>query len=390
MNPTNRIKSIDIVRGIVMIIMALDHTRDLLHETALTQSPTDLNTTTPLLFFTRWVTYLCAPTFVLLSGISANLSMQRSHDKKANRIFLLKRGIWLLVLEFTLVNFALWFDFQFRMLILQVIAAIGFGLIILSIIANVKPFITAIVSLVIIFSHNLLQYVPPPGDPALNFLLSLFFRPGLQQASPDFIFFIAYPLIPWIAIMMLGYSMGGLFRQPATKQKKNLFYGGILSLGLFIILRAINIYGDPFPWAPGKNAMFTFLSFLNVTKYPPSLLFTLLFLGIAFLLLNFSTGLKTKLSDMVSVYGRTPLFYYLLHLYFIRLAVFIMVFVQGFKWKDLLFGPFQFGRPATGSGINLAFVYTTCLVIVALLYPLCRWYERYRKLNTHKWWLRYI
>jgi len=373
-----------------MVIMALDHTRDLLHVSSLTQSPTDLKTTTPILFFTRWITYLCAPTFVFLSGASAYLSSKKKANMADNRKFLLKRGLWLIVLEFTLVNFALWFDFQFRILMLQVIAAIGAGLIVLSGLIKISPRKTGIIALLIIFTHNLLQYVPNSGNTFVNVLMNLFFRPGAQQVSPGFMFFISYPLIPWIAIMLLGFASGRIFEQPEAEQKRKLISFGIISLTLFLVIRSINIYGDPSQWKVGKDTMYTILSFLNVTKYPPSLLFVLLFLGIMFLLLSYADRLPGKLQHIISVYGKVPLFYYLLHLYLIRLSVFIMVFAQGFGWKDLLFGPFQFGRPASGSGISLGLVYLVWLAIVILLYPLCKWYGDYKQLNRHKWWLRYL
>ncbi|HVT86443.1 MAG TPA: heparan-alpha-glucosaminide N-acetyltransferase domain-containing protein [Chitinophagaceae bacterium] len=389
-NLNNRIQSIDIVRGIVMIIMALDHIRDLMHVSSLTQSPTDLKTTTPILFFTRWITYLCAPTFVFLSGTSAYLSMKRRGDINSTRKFLLKRGLWLILMEFTLVNFALWFDVQFRILMLQVIAAIGAGFIILSFLLKVNVKTIGIVSLLIIFTHNLLQFLPQVNNKLLSVLLNIFFIPGPQAVSKNFIFFTAYPVIPWVVLLLLGFSLGGIFEREITYKKKRLLNFGIMALLLFIILRFINVYGDPFTWSLQKNTAMTIVSFFNVTKYPPSLQFDLLFLSIMFLLLALTTNLSGSLQKVFSVYGKVPMFYYLLHLYFIRLAVFIMVFAQGFHWNDLLFGPFQFGRPATGSGISLTMVYIVWLLIVILLYPICKWYGKYKMQHKEKEWLRYL
>ncbi len=385
-----RIQSIDIVRGIVMIIMALDHIRDLMHISSLTQSPTDLKTTTPILFFTRWITYLCAPTFVFLSGVSAYLSMKRRGDINSTRKFLLKRGLWLILMEFTLVNFALWFDVQFRILMLQVIAAIGAGFIILSFLLKVKVRTIGIVSLLIIFTHNLLQFLPQVNNKLLSVLLNIFFIPGPQAVSKNFIFFTAYPVIPWVVMLLLGFSLGGIFEREITYQKKRLLNFGIVALLLFVLLRFINVYGDPFAWSSQKTTAMTIVSFFNVTKYPPSLQFDLLFFGIMFLLLALTTKLSGWLQKVFSVYGKVPMFYYLLHLYFIRLAVFIMVFAQGFHWNDMLFGPFQFGRPATGSGISLSMVYLVWSLIVILLYPLCKWYGNYKTQHREKEWLRYL
>jgi uncharacterized membrane protein len=213
----------------------------------------------------------------------------------------------------------------------------------------------------------------------------------MQVGSPNFMFFVAYPLIPWIAIMLLGFSLGRLFESPIEEQKKYLLVAGSVATLLFVVIRIINVYGDPVPWSSQKSGLYTFLSFINLSKYPPSLLFILLFLGITFLLLRFTDTAPEKLRHVVSVYGRVPMFYYLLHLYIIRIAVFIMVFTQGFAWKDLLFGPFQFGRPAQGSGISLGWIFVVWIGVVSLLYPLCKWYGKYKSKNyQNKPWLRYL
>ena len=384
-----RILSIDIVRGLVMIIMALDHVRDLLHSQALTNSPTDLNTTTPALFFSRWITHLCAPTFVFLSGVSVYLASKRKSIGDTRRL-LVKRGLWLIVLEFTIVNFMLWFDVQFRVLIMQVIAAIGVGFIVLSLLLKVSPRVLGIIALVIIFSHNLLQFVPLSKNSFVSVLQNIFFTPGLKVFSSNFMMLFAYPLIPWIAIMLLGYSFGRLFEKEEPARNKIFLRIGLGALTLFVLLRLLNVHGDPAPWSAQKSVLYTFLSFMNVSKYPPSLIFDLLFLGIAITFLSFAEKLPKSLRNVLSVYGSVPMFYYLLHLVLIRIAVFIMVFAQGFQWKDLQFGPFQFGRPASGSGMGLAGVLLAWLAIVAILYPLCKWYSRYRSNHPEKQWLRYL
>jgi len=384
-----RIQSIDIVRGFVMIIMALDHVRDLLHSTSVTQSPTDLNTTSPVLFFSRWITYLCAPTFVFLSGTSAYLSFQSTDNVKAFRNFLLKRGIWLIVLEFTLINFALWFDIQFRILMLQVIAAIGFGFVLLSVLLKVNTKILAIIALLIIGGQNMIQPFLKTETATWNTIFAVLFQQKMIVASSNFMFLVAYPLIPWFGIMLLGFACGQLFLRDKRRQKTLLTFG-VIALLLFFMLRLMNGYGDPGPWSQQKDTIFTVLSFFNVTKYPPSLQFDLLFLGIMFLILAIADKAAGKFSNILSVYGKVPLFYYLLHLYVIRIAVFIMVFAQGFYWKDLSFAPFQFGRPASPSGISLAAVYIVWLTIVIMLYPLCKWYSDYKMNNKEKNWLRYL
>ncbi|GAB3490545.1 DUF1624 domain-containing protein [Spirosoma knui] len=371
-----------------MIIMALDHVRDLMHVSSLTQSPTDLATTTPALFFSRWITYLCAPSFVFLSGVSVWLSVRRKGNEKA--VFLAKRGLWLILLEFTLVNFALWFDVQFRLLMLQVIAAIGVGFVVLAALLRIAPRAIGVVSAVMLATHNLLSFVPASDIAFVDAARSFLFIPGPLQGAPDFTFFIAYPLVPWISVLLLGYSLGEVFERNRAERNRILLTVGVGLLISFFGLRFLNGYGDPIPWRVEKSTTLTLLSFVNVTKYPPSLDFILLFLGILFILLRVVDKWHEVVRQVLSVYGRVPLFYYLLHLYLIRVFVFAMVYAQGYRWNDLLFGPFQFGRPATGSGLGLSGVILVWLVLVAMLYPLCRWYGNYKKDNPNVWWLPYL
>jgi uncharacterized membrane protein len=385
-----RISSIDIARGLVMIIMALDHTRDFLHVASQTGSPTNLATTTPILFFTRWITYLCAPTFVFLSGTSAWISLQNRPEGAAGRRFLLSRGLWLVILEFTIVNFALWWDIHFRILIFQVIAAIGFGWIILSLFYKVSPAKLGIAGLIIIFGHDIVSLLMVPMRPVFAFFADLFFSPGLFSITPHFSFLIAYPILPWLGIMLTGFAAGQIFLKPTREKKKIFFSIGLAAMSLFVLLRGINIYGDPSRWSVQKSGVFTFLSFVNVSKYPPSLQYALLMLGCLFGFLAFVEGRDNRFLRILSVYGRTPLFYYLIHFYILHLILFIMVFAQGFHPADLVFGPMKFGLPASGSGVSLLSVYLIWISVVIGLYPLCRWYGRYRSGHPEKKWLRYL
>ncbi|WP_435353464.1 DUF1624 domain-containing protein [Emticicia sp. SJ17W-69] len=385
-----RINSIDFVRGLVMVIMALDHIRDLMHTTSLTQNPVDLATTTTGLFLTRWITHLCAPIFVFLSGASAYISFKNSNNLTESKRFLLSRGIWLIVLEFTVINFALWFDIHFQILMMQVICAIGVGLVVLSFLLKFSPRNIGIAGLVIIFSHNLLQGISFPKNPALNFISSVLFAPNFFQITPNFSFLVSYPLIPWLGILLLGYGFGHFFAIPQEKRKKLFLQFGGGALLLFMLLRLINIYGDPAPWSVQKTPLFTILSFINVTKYPPSLLYTLVTLGIMFLVLSFTDGMKNKLIDIFSVYGKVPLFYYLIHWYLVHSIMIIMLFMQGFSIKDLNFAPFSFGRPQIGSGVELPVIYAVWLSVVIILYPLCLWYGKYKTEHRNNKWLRYL
>jgi uncharacterized membrane protein len=385
-----RINSIDITRGLVMVIMALDHVRDFMHTTAMTQSPTDLHTTTTLLFMTRWITHLCAPTFVFLSGVSAYISFKRSNNLKASRSFLLKRGIWLLILEFTFINFALWFDIHFRLLIMEVISAIGLSFIVLSLLMKLKSRTIGIIGILIIFLHNLLQFVSIPQNPLVIAVSSVLFRPFMLQVTPGFSFYTAYPLVPWLGIMLAGFASGEFFSLESDKRNKILLRIGLSALLLFFVVRSINIYGDPSQWSYQKSAIFSILSFINVTKYPPSMLFTLLFLGITFIVLFLTEKAGNRITGILTVYGRVPLFYFVVHLFIIHGLMLVMLFIQGFSASDLVFGAFNNGRPKTGGGVGLATVYIIWVGVVALLYPVCKWYGKYKSEHRENELLRYL
>ncbi|MFD0749945.1 DUF1624 domain-containing protein [Mucilaginibacter calamicampi] len=384
-----RNQSIDFMRGLVMIIMALDHVRDLMHVTSLTQSPTDLSFTTPVLFFTRWITYLCAPTFVFLSGTSAFLSMQSKNDVEATRAFLFKRGLWLIVLEFTVVNFGMWFDVKFSFLIFEVIAAIGFSFLILGLLINIPARTIGLIGVGILVCHNFISFTPAISAPFSEKILASLFAPGAFPYGNGKLFFMGYPPIPWLGIMLTGFGAGHYFTLSKQKQRVLFFRSGLIAIGLFFLLRLINIYGDPAKWSVQKSALFSILSFLNVSKYPPSLQFSLLFLGIMLLVVALVQGVNNKFTTIVCTYGKTPLFYFLVHWYIIHPLVFIMIFLQGFTWGDMVFGS-SFGRPKTGSGIELWAVYLVWAGLVLLMYPLCKWFGKYKQRHKEKSWLRYI
>jgi uncharacterized membrane protein len=231
-----RIYSIDFTRGLVMIIMALDHVRDMIHTESITQSPTNLETTTPILFFTRWITYLCAPTFVFLAGTSAYLSIKRVDEFAKSRRFLLKRGLYLVLLEFVVVNFGLFFDLGFHTLLFEVIATIGFGFIILSLLLKLSPKTIAIIGLAIIFFHNLLSIVPLANTSPFAKIFMAFFTPGAFPFA-NRVFIMAYPPIPWLGIMLVGFAAGRLFEMPVLK-RKNFFS----KIGIVAIRRSLYKY----------------------------------------------------------------------------------------------------------------------------------------------------
>nr|WP_293834363.1 heparan-alpha-glucosaminide N-acetyltransferase domain-containing protein [uncultured Arsenicibacter sp.] len=385
-----RIPSIDFARGLVMVIMALDHVRELMHVTSQTQSPTDLSTTTGALFMTRWITHLCAPTFVFLSGTSAYLSLKNSGDVSANQRFLRSRGLWLLFLEITVVNFALWFDLSFRTIIFQVIAAIGAGFLMLSFLLKAPARTVGLLGLFIILCHNLVQGVTFTDTIPLRVIWSLFFRPDVFPVTPQFMVGLLYPWVPWLGIMLAGYGAGLLFELPDNRRRRTLLLVGLGSLAVFVLVRLFNSYGDPAPWSAQKTPDFTFLSFINTTKYPPSLLYTTMTLGVTITVMALVDGIQNRFTEVLSVYGRVPMFYYLIHWYLIHTLMLVMLFMQGFTPDQFVFGPFQFGRPKEPSGVDLPTTYLIWLGIVVLLYFPCRWYWQYKRRHKEIWWLRYI
>lgn len=386
----NRITSIDFTRGLVMIIMALDHVRDFMHVTAGVQSPTDLSTTSPALFFTRWITYLCAPVFVFLSGTSVYISLQRKNNLADTRKFLFTRGLWLIVLEFTVVNFGLWFDAGFHTLIFEVIATIGVGFIMLGLLLRLSPKVIGIMGLVIIFGHNLLTLVPFAEGSVIRALVTPLFGPTAFPITSTRVFITGYPPIPWMGIMLVGFASGKFFDGQPEQRRSAFFRIGFGAIALFILLRFINGYGDAVPWSVQKDAVLTFLSFMNVTKYPPSLLFCLITLGIMFLVLGVSETLKQVWAGKVIVYGRVPLFYFIVHFYLAHVLLLAILLLQGFSWDQFSFANGAFGRP-TGvtSGVSLPIIYLIWVGVVVALYKPCVWYGRYKATHGH-WWLRYL
>ncbi|HLX91315.1 MAG TPA: heparan-alpha-glucosaminide N-acetyltransferase domain-containing protein [Puia sp.] len=386
-----RIISVDIVRGLVMVIMALDHCRDLLGASSITERATNLQTTTPGLFFTRWITHLCAPTFVFLSGVSAFLSIKGNRDVNAARRFLITRGIWLIVVNFTINNFAVFFDIHFSVLFSQVIAAIGFGFIGLAILLPLKAKTIGLTGLFIIFSHDLLAGVSFAKDSIWEIVWTIFMSAGFFQISSHFLLSAVYPYIPWLGVMLAGYSAGTIFHLPESRRRRTLLLIGVGALTLFVIVRFLNFYGDPNPWARQKTFLFTILSFINTTKYPPSLLFTLMTLGISMIILSFAENWENRLSGILVVYGRVPFFYWMVHWFVIHFIAIGFFLWQGYHWNDLQFSGFGFGHPKNGTGgVGLGVLYLFWVLVVLLMYPISKAYGDYKSVHREKKWLRYL
>jgi len=387
-----RISSVDLLRGTVMIIMALDHTREFFHSAALTSNPLDLNTTTPVLFFTRWITHFCAPVFLFLSGTSAYLQSARK-SKKELSIFLITRGVWLMIAEVTIFNLIFSFDITFSATALEVIWAIGISMVILGL-AIWLPFeIILTLGLLIVFGHNVLDFYERKQATPFGFGYDLIHRVGFHQLSEKHRLLILYPFLPWTGLMMLGYCLGKIFRNNnEAYRKKFLVITGLSTIAVFFMLRLVNVYGDPTRWSVQPNNFYTFLSFINTTKYPPSLFFISMTIGPGLLLLAWWDNIQNGFTRIVSVYGRVPFFYFLTHFFLIHLFSAVTFFIRGHSFAEDaadLSTPFiKFIK--AGEGVQLRYVYLIWLSIVIILYPVCKWYDNYKTKHKEKKWLSYL
>ncbi len=387
---SKRILSIDILRGFVMIVMALDHTRDFFHIGAMTADPLNPETTTGMLFFTRWITHFCAPTFVFLSGLSAYLSAQHKTATQAPK-FLLKRGLWLILVEMIVITLGLTFNPLYNFIILQVIWAIGWSMVFLALVTRISPKSVLIIGLILVFGHNLFDLLPKPADQTAGLILKVFFTASgtVIPLSSNHLVGIFYAILPWTGIMFLGYGIGAWYKKEYASElrKRNLMVAGLLTILLFITLRLINIYGDPAPHKEYHDFFKNLLSFFNVSKYPPSLQYTAMTLGPAMLFLALGEKTVNWFTKITAVYGAVPFFYYVIHFYLLHILLVMTFFATGHSEKEIVQVPFLF-RPAA-FGFGLPAVYLIWICVVAALYLPCRWFKRYKQ--THRqWWLSYI
>jgi uncharacterized membrane protein len=386
-----------------MIVMMLDHTRDFVHNAALQFDPSDLSRTNVALFFTRWVTHFCAPVFVFLAGTGAYLQLSRGKSKADLSRFLVTRGIWLIVLELTLVRLGITFSFDVRMLgFLQVIWVIGVSMIVLAALIYLPVKVVGAFGVVMIAFHNLLDGfrvtgwrgpdTPVPGFGAkIWMLLHQAFEPFPIVGFPSPVLIVIYPLVPWVGVMAAGYAFGRLYELDAQRRRRLLLIIGGTATAFFVVLRAINVYGDPSEWSTQKDALFTFLSFLNTTKYPPSLLFLLMTLGPSILALAaFETGSgRGRVREFFVTFGRVPLFFYLLQWPVAHLISVLLHLAFGKPTARLFQTPIDWTGPVPNMGFNLAVVYVCWIAGVLLLYPACKWFAGLKQ-RRKDWWLSYL
>lgn len=388
-----RIQSIDLLRGIVMIIMALDHVRDYFHSDAFLYSPTDLAHTSVLIFFTRWITHYCAPVFVFLAGISAYLYGTKK-SKRELAYYLFTRGIWLVFSELFIISLAWSFNPYYRLINLQVIWVIGISMIVLSAMIYMNRSLILLTAVVLIAGHDLFDTVHVQGNGAGAFLWHLLHEPG------DFVFghitfIVRFPLIPWIGIIALGYYFGSLYnaRYNPGKRRRRLLTFGLAAITLFLFLRVFNIYGDSSEWSIQKNSAFSLLSLLNVSKYPPSLLYILVTLGTAMIFLALAEKPLNTFAEQIAVFGRVPFFYYVIHLYLIHLLATIAALISGYDWRNMVSLTDRVNRVPglKGYGFSLLIVYLVWIGVVFFLYPFCKWFDQYKRSHQSKhWWLSYL
>jgi uncharacterized membrane protein len=376
-----RVTSVDLVRGIVMILMALDHTRD--YFSNLRFQPEDLSKATPFLFATRWITHFCAPTFFLLAGVGAALAVSGGKSTKEVSKFLLTRGLWLVFLEVTVSALGWNFKLGFP-LILLVIWALGLSMVILSGLVFLPKKVIAAIALVTIAGHNLLDRVGGASMSGGGPLWHILHRPGLVSPAPLII--VGYPIIPWFAVMALGFALGDVFRWEPARRKRFLLQAGSISIIAFILIRLINAYGNPVPWSAQRTAALTVASFLNPLKYPPSLDYLLMTLGPTLIALALLENARGPISRAASVYGRVPMFYYLGHIYVIHILAAIFAMWQGGEAGFLSLDTASFPK---WYGTTLPGVYLAWALVVLIMYVPCRWFADLKS-RRRDWWLGYI
>jgi uncharacterized membrane protein len=381
-----RIQSLDLLRGAVMILMALDHVRDFFHAGAQHFDPTDFTQTTPLLFLTRWITHFCAPTFIFLAGTGAYLQSRRGKSNGEIARFLITRGLWLVVLELTVVRWLGWrMNFGNDQIFLLVIWVLGVSMIALAGLIYVpwKPLLALSVGVILL--HNTLDGIPATQFGPLGWLWVVLHAPGTLTAADGVMVYIYYTLVPWVFVMSAGFCFGRVMDLNPQRRRHLLLALGSGMIIAFVVLRWTNLYGDPQPWSIQATGMLTVAAFGNATKYPPSLLYLLMTLGPALLILAVTEHVRVRDTNPLIVFGRVPLFYYLLHIPLIHALAAVAAAVQYGRIDVMLRNPPAILGPPEGFppdyGYGLAVVYVMWIVVVALLYPLCRWFAGVKQRN---------
>ena len=385
-----RLDSVDLLRGLVIILMALDHVRDFFTNAKF--DPLDLAQTSPALFLTRWLTHFCAPVFIFLAGTGAFLAGERGKSKRELSWFLFTRGLWLALLEITWVRCLGWeFNFQMHHIPAAVLWAIGWSMVALAALVFLPHWAVAVFGVVLIGAHNAFDGMPAENWGRLDWLWIVLHQGGGFEVAPGVKLIAAYPLVPWMGVMAAGYGFGALLQHEPARRRREIFLLGVGLTLLFVLLRWSNLYGNPKPWAPQASGLFTLFSFLDCHKYPPSLLYLLMTLGPALMVLAWLDRPTPRWLQPVLVFGRVPLFFYLLHLPLIHGLALVTALIRYGRAEWLFGSPFgekKFAIPAD-NGFGLAGVYLFWILVVALLYPVCRWFAEVKR-RRREAWLSYL
>ena len=376
-----RLTSIDTLRGIVMILMALDHVRDYFGVPGI--NPVNLAQTTVPLFLTRWITHLCAPTFFLLTGTSAFLARRGRSTPELSR-FLFLRGVWLIVLELTVIRcLGFQFNVDYQVTMLVVIWALGWAMVVLAALVWLPTTAILTIGVALVAGHNLFD-----GVRSAHPLWVLLHSQGTVINRPGLVVFVAYPLVPWVGVTALGYALGRVYEWNGERRRALLLRCGLAMVGAFVLLRSTNMYGDAVGWRARSSTVLTILSFLNVTKQPPSLLFLLVTLGGALLLLRALDVRTPQILKPALVFGRVPLFYFLLHLPLIHLLAVVACYAMNgavhwmFESPTLAVYPFT---PPPVWGVSLPWIYLLWAAVVSSLYPVCAWFASVKQRRRDAW-----
>lgn len=380
-----RVDVVDVVRGLIMILMALDHTRDFFGDAS--ASPTNLATTTAALFFTRWVTHFCAPTFFLLTGTGAWLSRRRRSVNDLSR-FLVTRGLWLIVLEVTVMRFFWQFNFDYQVTLLNVLWALGWAMIALGVLVHLPRLAIGVIGGAMIVGHNLFDRISAASLGAWGPVWSVLHVPSILMPGPAHVVFDAYPLIPWVGVTAMGYLLGALWDLPSERRRAMLLRLGLGCIAAFLVLRGFNVYGDPAPWSVQPRGVMTLVSFLNLNKYPPSLLFLLMTLGPVLLALRALDGRTPAILRPALAYGQVPMFYYVMHVLLLHLLAAGACVARYGTVRPALESPTLGRFPMTqlpGWPASLPVVYLVWITVVVALYPLCAWYAGVKRRSSSPW-----
>ena len=389
LHPTNRIQSIDILRGILIALMALDHVRDYFLLNAFAFSPTDPEKTYALLFGTRFITHICAPGFVWLAGVSAFMYATK-HGLKKSTHFLLTRGLILILLEFTVIKFAWFFKIDYSSVALLVIWALGLSMILLALTSWLKQQTVFIIGILILVGHNLLDGYTVGNSGFASLAWHVFHQAGTVTITDSFAVTVLYPIAPMYGLICVGYGMGSLFTEDSAEERNALFKRVALILLLsFITIRLINVYGDPTPWVYNEYFIRTIFSFFNVTKYPMSLDYTLITLTILFFLLSKIEKTKNTIHNYLSLFGKVSMFFYIIHIFLIHviaIGLYVIINFQSIDLKHLTTGVMDI---TLQYGYSIWVVYIIWILVLFMLYPVCKKYREIKLKYTNSL-LRFI